>query len=75
MRESMSEQHEDREGLIIRNAELRKLLAIATREANVLRREVHAWRKWREGSSSLVKVIEAKRDTDRSGAFRCMGDD
>lgn len=75
MKGSMSETHEDREGLIIRNAELRKQIAAATRDANVLRREVHAWRAWREGTGSLVRLLDARRDTDRSNAFRCVGDD
>lgn len=75
----MRETHEDREGLILANAELRRKLATAIREGNVLRGEVHAWRAWREGSASIVAVLDARKRTDSSGAFRCLdgsgGDD
>jgi hypothetical protein len=75
MIQSMSETHEDREGLILRNSELRKRVSRAVAEANVLRREVAAWRAWREGTGSLVRLLDARRETDRSDAFRCVGDD
>jgi len=71
----MDDSSEDREGLIVANAKLRKRLQTAISEGNILRREVHAWRSWREGTGSLVKVIAARRETDVSGAFRCLSDD
>jgi hypothetical protein len=70
----MRETHEDREGLILANAELRRKLQSAIRQANALRREVHAWRAWREGSVSIVAVLAARRETDSAGAFRCLDD-
>lgn len=71
------ETHEDREGLIIQLANLRNRYAEAVWEANVLRREVVAWRSWRANghSSSWPSVVRARKETDESGAFRAFPDD
>ena len=57
--------------------EARRREATATKENNVLRREVHAWRKWRENSDSglWLLVVKARKETDRIGAFRCVPED
>lgn len=71
------ESKEDIEGLILQLAELRRRNFTLVREANVLRREVHAWRKWRENSDSglWLLVVKARKETDRVGAFRCAPED
>jgi len=70
------ESKEDIEGLVLQLAELRRRNFALIREANVLRREVHAWRKWRENNDASLwtHVIRARRATDAAGAFRCVDD-
>jgi hypothetical protein len=70
------ESKEDIEGLILQLAELRRRNFTLVREANVLRREVHAWRKWRENNDASLwtQVVRARRATDAAGAFRCVDD-
>ena len=70
------ESKEDIEGLILQLAELRRRNFTLVREANVLRREVHAWRKWRENNdpSLWTQVVRSRRATDAAGAFRCVDD-
>ena len=70
------ESKEDIEGLILQLAELRRRNFALVREANVLRREVHAWRKWRENNDASLwtHVVRARRATDAAGAFRCVDD-
>ncbi len=70
------ESKEDIEGLILQLAELRRRNFTLVREANVLRREVHAWRKWRENNDASLwtHVVRARRATDAAGAFRCVDD-
>lgn len=45
----------------------------AVMENNFLRREIHAWRKWRENGDAALwaAVAKARKETDRIGAFRC----
>ena len=70
------ESKEDIESLILQLAELRRRNFTLIREANVLRREVHAWRKWRENNDASLwtHVVRARRATDAAGAFRCVDD-
>jgi hypothetical protein len=70
------ESKEDIEGLVLQLAELRRRNFALIREANVLRREVHAWRKWRENNDASLwtHVVRARRATDAAGAFRCVDD-
>ena len=70
------ESKEDIEGLVLQLAELRRRNFTLVREANVLRREVHAWRKWRENNDASLwtQVVRARRATDAAGAFRCVDD-
>ena len=70
------ESKEDLEGLVLQLAELRRRNFALIREANVLRREVHAWRKWRENNDASLwtHVVRARRATDAAGAFRCVDD-
>ncbi len=70
------ESKEDIEGLVLQLAELRRRNFALVREANVLRREVHAWRKWRENNDASLwtHVVRARRATDAAGAFRCVDD-
>lgn len=56
---------------------LKRREAQLVRENNVLRREVHAWRKWRENGEAALwsAVAKARKATDSEGAFRCAPED
>ncbi len=45
--------------------------AVAVREANVLRREASAWRRWNARDLPYSAVETARAETDRAGAFHC----
>lgn len=70
-----NESPDDLEALRVKNAELRRRLIGAIKEANLLRFEAAAWRRWKAGKSSIVEVDRARKASDLFGCFRIFRPD
>ena len=75
MDEPSHESPDDLEALRVKNAELRRRLIGSIKEANLLRIEAAAWRRWKAGLGTIIAVERARKDSDKFGCFRIFRPD
>ncbi len=57
---------------VLSTATLQSRYAASVREANLLRSEACAWRRWKDGDANYVGVAVARHLSDQGGCFHCV---